>query len=69
MQERIQAITSLLVQHPQAGHLTSRRGTRRIVVSPYPYLTFYRVTNEEIIIDAVRHAARGPGSMPGGARP
>jgi plasmid stabilization system protein ParE len=35
------------------------------VVVPYPYLVFYEVTDEEIIVHAVRHGARDPGSMPG----
>jgi toxin ParE1/3/4 len=61
---RLRAITDLLLQHPRAGHATNRRGTRRIVVSPYPYLIFYRFNDAEIIVDAVRHAARHPSSMP-----
>jgi toxin ParE1/3/4 len=32
---------------------------------PYPYLIFYEATESEIIIHAVRHAARDPSSMPG----
>ena len=33
---------------------------RRIVVTPYPYLVFYRVAADEIVIHGVRHAARKP---------
>jgi plasmid stabilization system protein ParE len=32
---------------------------------PYPYLVFYQAREDEIIIHAVRHAARDPASMPG----
>ncbi len=61
VQARIQATVTLLAQFPYAGNATGRRsGTRRIVASPYPYLIFYRVTEDEIIIDSVRHAARRP---------
>jgi hypothetical protein len=37
---------------------------------PYPYLLFYEVKDDEVVIVGVRHGARGPGSMPGeGAAP
>jgi len=32
---------------------------------PYPYLIFYEAAENEIIIHAVRHAARDPSGMPG----
>lgn len=59
---RIQAMTTLLSQHPQAGNLTSKSGLRRMVVYPYPYLIFYRATESEIVIHGVRHSARRPSS-------
>ena len=58
VKSRIQAMTALLLQHPQAGHLTSKSGIRRMVVYPYPYLIFYRATETEIIIHGVHHSAR-----------
>jgi hypothetical protein len=36
-----------------------------MTTSPYPYLIFYEVTHEEIVIHAVRHGARDPSGMPG----
>ena len=60
VQARIQAITALLVQYPRAGQPTSESGLRRIVTPPYPYLIFYEVTGEEVVIIGVRHAAREP---------
>jgi toxin ParE1/3/4 len=69
VRERIQAVIALILEHPRAGHPTSRPGMRRIVVSPYPYLIFYRVSKDEIVIHAVRHSARDPRSMPAGRRP
>jgi addiction module RelE/StbE family toxin len=60
VQERIQALTSILLNHPEIGRTTNRPGMRRIVVFPYPYLIFYRALNDEVIIHAVRHAARKP---------
>jgi plasmid stabilization system protein ParE len=60
VQARIQAIIDLLLQHPRAGRLTSKRGLRRMVVSPYPFLIFYQATEDEIVIHGVRHTARHP---------
>jgi toxin ParE1/3/4 len=36
-----------------------------MTVTPYPYLVFYEVTETEIIIHAIRHAAHDPFEMPG----
>ena len=58
VQRRIQTITSLLIQYPQSGQLTSESGLRRIVTTPYPYLLFYELTEADVIIIGVRHAAR-----------
>ena len=57
---RIRTIIDLLLQHPQAGQLTSKGRLRRMIVSPYPYLIFYEATEDEIVIHGVRHAARRP---------
>ncbi len=61
---RILEMTTLLLQHPQVGTLTTKRRLRRIVVYPYPYLIFYQATETEIIIHGIRHSARSPASMP-----
>ena len=61
---RIQAIIDLIALHPLAGKLTTRRGLRRVVVQPYPYLVFYAVLENEVVIHGVRHAARRPSSIP-----
>jgi toxin ParE1/3/4 len=64
VQARIQVIINLLLQHPRAGQLTNKGRLRRIIVAPYPYLIFYRATEDEIVIHGVRHSARRPSSMP-----
>jgi toxin ParE1/3/4 len=64
VQTRIQVIINMLLQHPHAGRLTSKGRLRRIIASPYPYLIFYRATENEIVIHGVRHGARRPSSMP-----
>jgi toxin ParE1/3/4 len=63
VQARIQTIINLLLQHPHAGRITSNGRLRRMVVSPYPYLIFYEVTEDLIVIHGVRHAARRPSTL------
>jgi plasmid stabilization system protein ParE len=65
VQARIQAIINLLLLHPHMGVRTDDPTIRRATAPPYPYLIFYEPTDAEIIIHAVRHAARDPSSMPG----
>lgn len=60
VKERIQAIVDLLADHPMAGESTDRPGQRRMITSPYPYIVFYRVREDELIIQRIRHAARRP---------
>ena len=50
---------------PDIGTRTDDPSIRRMTALPYPYLIFYEATETEIIIHAVRHAARDPSSMPG----
>ena len=66
VQTRIRVLSDLLLRHPYAGQRTSLEGVRRITATPHPYLIYYEVTAEEIIVVGVRHAVRDPASMPGG---
>ena len=61
---RIQKTLNLLVEHPFSGKATSHPDLRRIVATPYPYLIFYRIDAEDVVIIGIRHAARHPSSMP-----
>lgn len=65
MQARIKTVTNLLLTHPRIGLQTADPTIRRINASPYPFLIFYEVTEDEIVVHAVRHGARNPGEMPG----
>jgi plasmid stabilization system protein ParE len=65
VQARIQTLTDLLLLHPHIGRRTNDPAIRRMTTTPYPYLVFYEATETEIIIHAVRHAARQPSGMPG----
>jgi toxin ParE1/3/4 len=65
VEARIQAIIDLLLVYPNIGVRTDDPVIRRLMTAPYPYLVFYEVINTEIIIHAVRHAARNPSRTPG----
>lgn len=65
VQARIRTIIDLLLAHPKIGTRTDDPTIRRMTTHPYPYLIFYEVAGDEIIIHAVRHAARNPAGMPG----
>lgn len=67
VQARIQTITDLLLLYPHIGQRTNDPSIRRMTTTPYPYLVFYEVTETEIVIHALRHAARDPSGMPGSA--
>jgi plasmid stabilization system protein ParE len=62
---RLKAVIDLLMEHPRAGAPTDDPDIRRIVALPYPYLLYYQVDDEEIIIHAVRHAKRDLSVKPG----
>jgi hypothetical protein len=64
VQARIQAIIDLLLLHPHIGTRTDDPAIRRMTTSPYPYLIFYEATDAEIVIHAIRQAARDPSGMP-----
>ncbi|MER0237092.1 type II toxin-antitoxin system RelE/ParE family toxin [Fulvimarina sp. MAC8] len=60
LRQRILTAVDLIRDHAQAGQMTSRRDFRRVVLSPYPYVLFYRVAADEIVVARFRHAARKP---------
>ena len=68
VQARIQALTDLLLLHPHIGRRTNDPAIRRMATTPDPDLVFYEVGETEIIMHAVRHAARDPSDMPGSAQ-
>ena len=65
---RIRFVIDLLSTHPHIGVRTDDPVIRRLTTPPYPYLIFYEVADDAIIIHAVRHAARDPSEMPGSAQ-
>jgi toxin ParE1/3/4 len=45
---------------PQIGRLVDNAGHRRVPVLRYPYLIYYRIAVDELLILHVRHASRRP---------
>jgi toxin ParE1/3/4 len=65
VQARIQTFIDLLAEYPLIGARTDDPMIRRLSISPYPYLIFYEIVGNEVVIHAVRHSSRDPSSMPG----
>ena len=65
VQVHLQAVIDLLLVHPRIGRRTDDPLIRRMTAARHPYLVFYEIGEDEIIIHAVRHNARDPGTMPG----
>jgi toxin ParE1/3/4 len=65
VKQRIQRVTGLLLAHPRIGAPTDDPSIRRLTTPPYPFLIFYEIAGDEVVIHAVRHAARDPSTMPG----
>ena len=65
VKRRVEAIIELILLHPLVGATTDDPSIHRMITRPYPYLVFYEATKNELIIHAIRHAARDPSSMPG----
>lgn len=55
---RLDAIIDLLKEQPRAGRATDRPNVRRLPLSPYPYVLFYRTTDTKVIILRLLHASR-----------
>jgi plasmid stabilization system protein ParE len=58
VKRRLQDIIDLLADHPNGGRTINKDNLRRFVVTPYPYVIFYRADATGIVIHGVRHAAR-----------
>lgn len=57
---RIRSVIELLLAYPLIGVRTDEEGIRRVTTIPYPYVIFYEVRGDEIVIHAVRHGAQRP---------
>lgn len=57
---RVREIASQLGRFPEMGHPKYKPGVRMITVRRYPYLVFYTIERDEVLILSVRHGARRP---------
>jgi plasmid stabilization system protein ParE len=57
---RIETTISGLVEFPEMAQMTDEPGTRRMPVGRYPFLIFYTVEGDELVILHIRHTARRP---------
>lgn len=60
VRERIERTTAVLAVAPEMAQETDELGVRRIPVRSYPYVIFYSVEGDEIVVLHVRHGARRP---------
>jgi addiction module RelE/StbE family toxin len=65
IRSRISAVADLLLQFPLSGTATENPSIRSKTTAPYPYVIFYQVTDDEIVIHAVRHGACAAYGFPG----
>ena len=56
--DRLESLIAGLADFPELGARTDEPGVRRLVVTPFPYLVFYEIARDEVLILAVRHSAR-----------
>jgi toxin ParE1/3/4 len=57
---RVEELVERLSYFPHLAQATERRGVRRVPLGNYPYVIFYTVEAEEIVILRIRHGARRP---------
>jgi toxin ParE1/3/4 len=55
---RIVALSELLKNHPFLGRAGSEPGIRELAVAGTPYLIFYRVRGQRVIINTIWHGAQ-----------
>ena len=58
VRERIEQTISVLGEIPEMAQATDEPSVRRVPVRSYPFLIFYTVQAEEVVILHVRHGAR-----------
>jgi plasmid stabilization system protein ParE len=58
--QRFHGILAFLQEHPDAGVSTGFKGTRRFFLKPYPYVVYFRVGKDELVILRLLHTSRKP---------
>ncbi len=65
VRNRIEGVIAGLAQFPLQGTPTDDPDIRRLVASPFPYLIYYRVKGDTVIILHIRHGRRRTLGRPG----
>jgi addiction module RelE/StbE family toxin len=60
---RIEGLIGGLATFPYQGSPTDEPGIRRLVATPFPYLIFYRIKGEMVIVLHIRHGRRRPAPL------
>ncbi len=56
--QQIERVVAWLTESPRMGYRIDETSLRMLPVGRYPYLIFYTVEDDEVVIRNVRHAAR-----------
>ncbi|MEK7509488.1 MAG: type II toxin-antitoxin system RelE/ParE family toxin [Patescibacteria group bacterium] len=54
----IAVTTDILAVFPKVGKRTKMQGVYVVPTTHYPFLVYYKITNEEVAVVHVRHSAR-----------
>jgi toxin ParE1/3/4 len=60
LRERIERTVEALAEIPEMAQVADEPGVRRMPVTSYPYVIFYTVEANELVVLHVRHGARRP---------
>jgi toxin ParE1/3/4 len=60
LRDRIERTVGALAEIPEMAQATDDPGVRRMPVTSYPYVVFYTVEANELVVLHVRHGARRP---------
>ena len=58
--DEVRQVMSRLADHPESSQRTSRATVRRAVLTHFPFVVFYALVADEVVIHHVRHASRRP---------
>jgi addiction module RelE/StbE family toxin len=56
----IKSAVDIVSSFPEIAPVLDDAGHRRLVIQRYPYVIFYRITFEELLILHIRHTSRRP---------
>ena len=62
---RLKELIAILPDFPYSGRATTEPALRVITATPYPYLIFYEVSEQDVVIVGFRHSAQNPETFPG----